>query len=104
MNNQVSYSRSARGPQRAAPPILVDDFALEKSASKAAPILDSLMTPDEVARCLKLPKSTVLAYQRRGVLPSISIGKHVRFLRADVEAAIIELAQNSRRGTTRVVG
>jgi excisionase family DNA binding protein len=59
--------------------------------------LDDLMTADELARCLKIPKSTVLEYQRRGVLPSIILGKHVRFVRSDVEAAILALTRRGRR-------
>jgi hypothetical protein len=35
-------------------------------------------------------------YARRGVLPSIKLGKHRRFVRSQVEDAIVELARGSR--------
>jgi excisionase family DNA binding protein len=55
--------------------------------------LDELMTADQVAALLLLPASTVKDYARRGVLPSIKLGKHRRFVRSQVERAIEGLAQ-----------
>ena len=43
-----------------------------------------LMTAEQVAALLLLPRSTVEGYARSGVLPSIKIGKHRRFVRTDV--------------------
>lgn len=59
-------------------------------------LLDDLMTAEELAKYLKVPKSTVLDYQRRGFLPSVNLGKHVRFVRTDVESALRDLAQRGR--------
>lgn len=50
--------------------------------------LDELLTAEEVAELLHFPSSTVSDYARRGVLPSIKLGRHRRFLRSDVEDAI----------------
>ncbi len=50
--------------------------------------LDELLTADEVAELLHIPRSTVSDYARRGVLPSIKLGRHVRFVRSDVADAI----------------
>jgi len=50
--------------------------------------LDELLTADEVAELLHIPRSTVGDYARRGVLPSIKLGRHRRFLRSDVEETI----------------
>jgi excisionase family DNA binding protein len=50
--------------------------------------LDELLTADEVAELLHIPRSTVSDYARRGVLPSIKLGRHRRFLRSDIEDAI----------------
>lgn len=50
--------------------------------------LDELLTADEVAELLHIPRSTVRDYARRGMLPSIKLGRHVRFVRSDVADAI----------------
>jgi excisionase family DNA binding protein len=42
--------------------------------------LDELLTADDVAEILHVPRSTVSDYARRGVLPSIKLGRHVRFV------------------------
>jgi excisionase family DNA binding protein len=53
--------------------------------------LDELLTTDEVAELLQVPRSTVSDYARRGVLPSIKLGRHRRFVRSDVANAIERL-------------
>ncbi len=55
-------------------------------------VLDELMTAGEVATILQLRVSTVEDYARRGVLPSIKVGRHRRFLRSEVDTAIARLA------------
>ena len=61
--------------------------------------LDELLTADDVAELLHVPRSTVSDYARRGVLPSIKLGRHVRFVRSDVADAIEMLRLG--RATTR---
>lgn len=46
---------------------------------------NSIMTAAEVAELLRMPRSTVEDYARRDVLPSIKLGRHRRFVRADIE-------------------
>lgn len=41
-----------------------------------------------IAALLGIPRKTVLQYARDGRLPCIRLGKHVRFVVADVERAI----------------
>jgi excisionase family DNA binding protein len=41
-----------------------------------------------VAGLLGIPRKSVLQYAREGRLPSVRIGRHVRFVIADVQAAI----------------
>jgi len=53
--------------------------------------LDELMTADEVAELLHILRSTVSDYARRGVLPSVKLGRHRRFVRSDVADAIERL-------------
>ncbi len=50
-----------------------------------------LMTARQVAALLLVRESTVQDYARRGVLPSIKLGRHRRFLRTDVLAAVEQL-------------
>lgn len=58
--------------------------------------LDDVMTAQQVAALLLMRQSTVEDYARRGMLPSIKLGRHRRFVRADVVAAIEELRQGRR--------
>jgi len=53
--------------------------------------LDELLTAEEVAELLNIPRSTVSDYARRGVLPSIKLGRHRRFVRSDIADAIERL-------------
>lgn len=55
-------------------------------------VLDDVMTSAQTAEILGLRVSTVEDYARRGLLPSIKLGRHRRFLRSQVEQAIAELA------------
>jgi excisionase family DNA binding protein len=43
--------------------------------------LDELLTSRRVAAMLQLRVSTVERYARRGVLPSLKLGRHRRYLR-----------------------
>lgn len=66
----------------------------ERAGQDSLPVaLDELMTAEQVAALLLLPTSTVKDYARRGVLPSIKLGKHRRFVRSQVEGAIEALAR-----------
>ncbi len=51
-------------------------------------LLDELMTARQIAETLQMRVSTVEAYARRGVLPSIKLGRHRRFIKSEVERAI----------------
>lgn len=46
------------------------------------------MTAQQVAELLLLRRSTVEDYARRGLVPSIKLGRHRRFVRSDVLAAL----------------
>ena len=48
-----------------------------------------LMTAGEVAELLDVPVSTVREWGRNGTLPRVKLGRHVRFIRRRVEAAIL---------------
>lgn len=53
--------------------------------------LSELMTAAQIADLLQMKRSTVDDYARRGVLPSIKLGRHRRFVQSDVEAAVARL-------------
>jgi excisionase family DNA binding protein len=46
------------------------------------------MTAREVAAVLRMKVSTIEDYARRGVLPSIKVGRHRRFVRSQLEQAV----------------
>jgi excisionase family DNA binding protein len=56
-------------------------------------LLAELMTASEIATHLHLKRSTVEDYARRGLLPSLKLGRHRRFVRGDVEEALRRLRQ-----------
>jgi excisionase family DNA binding protein len=50
---------------------------------------DPLLTADQAAAVLgAIPSKTVLQLAREGRLPSVRIGRHVRFVRAELEATL----------------
>jgi len=50
-----------------------------------------LLTPAEAAAILRIKESTLRDYARRGLVPSIKVGRHLRFLEADLEAFVESL-------------
>lgn len=59
-----------------------------------------LRTAAEIAALLDIPEKSVLYYARDGRLPCVRIGKHVRFVLADVEAAVAA-SRTANDGTAR---
>ena len=53
-------------------------------------LLDELLTATEVASILRLKVSTIEDYARRGLLPSVKVGRHRRFIRSELERAIAD--------------
>ena len=49
-----------------------------------SPSEGEILTVSDVARFLRVPKSTVYKLARLGELPASKIGKHWRFLRRDI--------------------
>jgi excisionase family DNA binding protein len=70
----------------------LDDLDTPRGLTRA-----ELMTSREVAELLGVPVSTVFEWGRNGTLPRVKLGRHVRFIRAHVEAAILEIEQPRRR-------
>jgi excisionase family DNA binding protein len=51
-----------------------------------------LWTARDVAEMLGVPRRTVYEYARRGLLPHVQIGRHVRFIQRDLEEKLRELS------------
>jgi len=58
---------------------------------------DDILSAVEVAELLQLRRSTVEDYARRGLLPSIKLGRFRRFVRADVEETLQRLRNDATR-------
>jgi excisionase family DNA binding protein len=59
---------------------------------------DDVMTARDVARLLHAPVSTVEDWARRGILPSVKIGRRRLYIRQNVEAALTGTAGEDRSG------
>ncbi len=62
----------------------------------ASAAVNPLLSADEVADYLLIPRSTVMKYQREGRIQSIRVGKHIRFLQADVDEFVVSLRSGER--------
>jgi excisionase family DNA binding protein len=51
---------------------------------------EPLLDAEQAAVLLGIPRSSVYAYAKRGQLPHVKIGRHVKFIRADLEQALVE--------------
>ncbi len=51
---------------------------------------ERLLTIEQVANYLQLPKSTVYTYAQRGSIPAFKVGRNWRFKREDIEAWLEE--------------
>lgn len=63
-------------------------------------LLSELLTAPQVASILQMKVSTIEDYARRGILPSVKVGRHRRFVRSQLEQALDALAE-SRNGLRR---
>jgi excisionase family DNA binding protein len=57
---------------------------------------DDVMTARDVARLLHAPVSTVEDWARRGILPSVKIGRRRLYIRQSIEAALTGQAGEHR--------
>ena len=63
---------------------------------------DTLLTVDEVAEILKVPRSWVYGHTRdtsKGRIPGFRVGKYWRFVEADVVAWLAARRMNDHSGT-----
>jgi excisionase family DNA binding protein len=64
----------------------------DRAEPRVALTRDDILNAAQVAELLQLRRSTVEDYARRGLLPSIKLGRFRRFVRADIEAALERLS------------
>lgn len=70
----------------------LDDLGRPRGLNRA-----ELMSAREVAELLDVPSSTILEWGRRGTLPRVKLGRHVRFICAHIEATIVNAETTVRR-------
>jgi excisionase family DNA binding protein len=65
--------------------------AVQHDRGSSVTVLSSpLLDADDVAELLGIPAKTVSQFAREGRLPCRRIGRHVRYVRAEVEQAILD--------------
>jgi excisionase family DNA binding protein len=67
-----------------------EDARPDRPGSKSREMLsEPLLRPEDVASLLGVKRSSVYEYARAGGLPCIKVGRHLRFLRADIEQWVL---------------
>jgi excisionase family DNA binding protein len=102
---QRTHERRAATPGRAAacprqrdeparanysPPRRAAGNAWQPTAAPTQLTADDVMTAREVAGLLHAPVSTVEDWARRGILPSVKIGRRRLYIRQQIEAVLFE--------------
>ena len=67
-----------------------------RPAGPARLTADDVMTARDVARLLHAPVSTVEDWARRGILPSVKIGRRRLYIRQNIEIALTDARDRSR--------
>lgn len=71
------------------PPVIMNNMwtaTTNTNPDRGTMVEGDILTVPEVARLLRVPRSTVYKLARLGQLPASKIGKHWRFVRRDLEA------------------
>jgi len=71
---------------RSRPATQTSDQRWEPRALLSEPLLSAA----EAGALLGIPRSSVYDYAKRGELPHVRVGKHVKFIRQDLERALAE--------------
>ena len=59
--------------------------------------MQKLLTPQEMADCLGVEKSTIYQWTHQGFIPHIKLGKLVRFRESDVMKWLDSRSRNGRK-------
>jgi excisionase family DNA binding protein len=82
MAQRVGWQRTRTSRELA----VTHDLPLMGDEVLREPLLDA----ENAASLLGIPRSSVYAYAKRGELPHVKIGRHLKFIRSDLERALIE--------------
>ncbi len=63
-----------------------EGLAQPRSEILREPLLDA----ERAALLLGIPRSSIYAYAKRRELPHVKIGKHLKFIRSDLERVLVE--------------
>ena len=92
MQRRPAYPADQR-PHQGETPARLEVPRMSINYSTEVPGPNRLLSADDVAEHLLIPRSTVMKFQREGRIPSVKVGKHRRFLMEDVEAFVLELRE-----------
>jgi excisionase family DNA binding protein len=67
------------------------------AAVDPTPLSEPLLTADEVAALLRVPRSTIYELTRSRRLPFIKVGRRTLFVRLDLDAWVVENRVSPRR-------
>ena len=67
-----------------------DALSINGGPPTPQPLSEPLLTADEVAALLRVPRSTVYELTRTRRLPHIKVGRRTLFVRGDLDAWVIE--------------
>jgi len=70
---------------------VADQARARSGPAPVADVLGDILTAQQLADMLRMQRSTIEDYGRRGVIPSVKLGRHRRYIRADVVALIERL-------------
>lgn len=59
----------------------------QQTGPRPVPLDEALLDASDVAGLLGIPVSTVYEYTRRGLIPAVRIGKRLKYVRTEIEAA-----------------
>jgi excisionase family DNA binding protein len=69
----------------------------DQNGTNSQAILSEVLTPSEAAALLKVKTSWLYEAARTRRLPYLKLGRHLRFLRSDLEAWLVEQRVAARR-------
>ena len=66
------------------------------------PVTGRLLTAEDVAAMLGVPKTWIYEQSRKGLIPTVTLGRYRRFRREAIEAWIEDQEKQDRNGGSRL--
>lgn len=79
------------------------ELAAPSAVSTASPASSALVTADEIAEATQMSRSTVYELTKAGVLPSVRVGRRIRFDREKVLTTLAARSTGNLSQTDHVV-